>query len=162
MGKSRLQDELHRRNPFETLEQEAVLNLLRTGDLFLNRFGRLFREHGITDSQYNVLKILRDEGGPMPCLGIADRMVQVVPAITGLIDRLEKQELVVRRRCVNDRRVIYIDLTPQGTQLLASLDGPVLKMHQQLIGDLSENELRQLIRLLEKARVKVVEKPSAD
>ncbi len=152
MAEGRLQRELNRRNPFETPEQEAVLNLLRTGDLILNRFGRLFGEHNITDSQYNVLKILRDEGQPMPSLGIAGRMVQVVPAITGLIDRLEAKELVVRRRCVQDRRVVYVEITPLGTKLLAELDQPVLALHKQMVGKLSQPEVKQLSRLLEKAR----------
>ncbi|MCY2963540.1 MAG: MarR family transcriptional regulator [Planctomycetota bacterium] len=152
MAEGRLQRELNRRNPFETPEQEAVLNLLRTGDLILNRFGRLFSEHNITDSQYNVLKILRDEGQPMPSLGIAGRMVQVVPAITGLIDRLEAKELVVRRRCVQDRRVVYVEITPLGMKLLAELDQPVLALHTQMVGKLSQPEVKQLSRLLEKAR----------
>ena len=83
MTSGRLQRELKKRGPFESLEQEAMLNLLRTNDQFQNQFGRLFRENGLTSSQYNVLRILRGEGKPMPCLEVADRMIQVVPAITG-------------------------------------------------------------------------------
>lgn len=152
MASGRLQQELKKRNGFESLEQEATLNLMRTADLILNRFGRLFREFGITDSQYNVLRILRGEGKPLPSLEIAARMVQVVPAITGLIDRLEKQKLVERRRCTDDRRVIYIELTPKGAELLARLDQPVLDLHHQLLGHLSETQLKQLSSLSEKAR----------
>jgi len=149
---SRLQHELKKRNPFESLEQEAVINILRTNDQFENRFGKLFREYGITSSQYNVLRILRGEGTPLPCLEIADRMIQVVPAITGLIDRLEKQELVRRHRCDKDRRVIYIELTDKAQQLLTSLDQPVMDLHRTVIGHLTADELRELSRLLEKAR----------
>ncbi len=83
MSKSRLQDELKKKRPFELAEQEAILNILRTSDLFQNRFGRLLREYDLTQSQYNVLRILRGEGKPMPCLEIGDRMIQVVPAMTG-------------------------------------------------------------------------------
>ena len=148
----RLQQELKKRNPFESLEQEAVINILRTNDQFENRFGKLFREYGITSSQYNVLRILRGEGTLLPSLEIADRMIQVVPAITGLIDRLEKQELVRRHRCDKDRRVIYIELTDKGRELLALLDQPVMHLHREVIGHLTADELRELSRLLEKAR----------
>ena len=89
MSKNQLQNELKKKRPFDLLEQEAILNILRTNDQFQNRFGRLFREFDLTPSQYNVLRILRGEGKPMPCLEIADRMIQVVPAMTGLVDRLE-------------------------------------------------------------------------
>ena len=78
-----LQREIKKRHPFESPEQEAMLNLVRTNDRFQFRFARLFREYGLTPSQYNVLRILRGEGKPLPCLEIADRMIAAVPAITG-------------------------------------------------------------------------------
>jgi len=150
---SQLQRDLKKRSPFEQPEQEAILNLLRTSDLYQNRFGRLFREFDLTPSQYNVLRILLGEGKPLPCLEIASRMIQVVPAITGLVDRLEKQELVVRERCEQDRRVIFIDLTSKAKTLLAEMEASVNDLHLKLIGHLSPPELEELIRLLEKARV---------
>ena len=152
MSMSRLQQELGKKGPFESLEQESILNVLRTNDQFQNRFGRLFREYGLTPSQYNVLRILRGEGKPMPCLEIAERMIQVVPAMTGLIDRLEKQDLVTRKRCVEDRRVIYVDLTAKAKKLLKEMDAPVGELHRRLIGHLKPVELKELSRLLEKAR----------
>ncbi|MHC4879667.1 MAG: MarR family winged helix-turn-helix transcriptional regulator [Planctomycetota bacterium] len=157
MSGSRLQTELKKREPFESPEIEAILNILRTGDRFQNRFGRLFREFGLTTSQYNVLRILRGEGKPMPSLEIASRMVQVVPAITGLIDRLEKQELVRRERCTEDRRVVYVGLTEKARGILAQIDEPDRQLHKQLIGHLTRKELRELSRLLSKARESLAE-----
>ena len=152
MSGSKLQSELKKRKPFESPEIEAILNILRTGDRFQNRFGRLFREYGLTTSQYNVLRILRGEGKPMPSLEIASRMVQVVPAITGLIDRLENQELVRRERCTEDRRVVYVELTEKAQDILAQIDEPDRQLHRQLIGHLTRKELKELSRLLSKAR----------
>lgn len=147
-----LQDELKKREPFESKEQEAILNILRTSDLFHNRLGRLLREYSLTGSQYNVLRILRGEGKPLPSLEIASRLIQVVPAITGLIDRLEKQELVSRVRCEKDRRVVYVAITQKALEVLAQIDQPLMDMHQHLIGHLKQEELQQLIDLLEKSR----------
>lgn len=157
MSASRLQEEIKKREPFASAEQEATLNLLRTSDQLQNRFGRLFRKYGLTSSQYNVLRILRGEGQPLPSLEIAERMIQVVPAITGLIDRLEKQELVERRRCNDDRRVVYVEITEKGSRLLTEMDQPVNEMHIQLMGHLSQPELKELSRLLEKARMSLVD-----
>ena len=153
MSKSRLQVELKKKRPYDLPEQESILNILRTSDQFQNRFGRLFREYDLTHSQYNVLRILRGEGKPMPCLEIGDRMIQVVPAMTGLLDRLEKLELVKRERCTQDRRVVYIELTEKAKQLLNQMDAPVNELHKQLIGHLTQTELKELSRLLEKARL---------
>jgi MarR family transcriptional regulator, 2-MHQ and catechol-resistance regulon repressor len=152
MSKSRLQSELKKKRPFDSPGQEAMLNLLRTNDQFQNRFGRLFREFGLTSSQYNVLRILRGEGKPMPCQEIADRMIQVVPAMTGLLDRLEKQGLSTRERCSEDRRVIYVELMEKAKELLSQMDDPVSDLHERLIGHLKSTELKELSRLLEKAR----------
>ena len=149
---SRLQHEIKKKRPFDSPEQEAILNLLRTADQYGNRLGRLFRDYGLTSSQYNVLRILRGEGKPMPSLEIADRLIQVVPAITGLIDRLEAQGLVARRRCTEDRRVVYVEITRPALEILRRLDGPLEELHRTLIGHLTRGELRQLSTLLEKAR----------
>src|SRR5262245_11939826 len=120
-----LQREIKKRKPFESPEQEAMLNLARTNDQFSIRFARMFREYGLTGSQYNVLRILRGEGTPLPILEVADRLITAVPGITGLIDRLEAMNLVCRRRCDNDRRVVYVEITPKALELLARLDEPV-------------------------------------
>ena len=152
MSTARLQQELKKKKPFASPEQEAILNILRTSDRIDNRLGRLFREYGLTNSQYNVLRILRGEGKPLPSLEIADRMIQVVPAITGLIDRLEQQKLVVRQRSTEDRRVVYVEITRKALEILKELDKPLEELHQGLLRHLSRAELQKLSRLLEKAR----------
>lgn len=144
--------ELKKKRPFESLEQEAILNVLRTNDQYQLRFSRLLRPFGLTPSQYNVLRILRGEGAPLPILEIANRTITVVPGITGLIDRLEKEGFVARERCAKDRRVIYVALTDKGRSTLSALDEPLEELHEKLIGHLSKAELEELVRLLEKAR----------
>src|SRR5438128_11023570 len=122
MASGKLQRELKKRRPFESPEQEAMLNIVRTGDRLQIHFTRLFREHGLTPSQYNVLRILRGEGKPLPCLEIAERTLTVVPGITGLIDRLEAAGLVERERSASDRRVVFVALTDRARKLLDDLD----------------------------------------
>lgn len=148
----KLESELKKRRGFASPQQAAVVGLLRTNDLFQYRFGQLFREYGLTQPQYNVLRILRGEGAPLPCLEIAARMITVVPAITSLIDKLEKRGLVTRERCTEDRRVWYVALTEAGTELLTQMDGPVMGMHDKLCKGLNGSECAELIALLEKAR----------
>jgi DNA-binding MarR family transcriptional regulator len=148
----KLQHELKKKRPFEVPEEEAAISVLRTSDRIQICIARLLREHGLTPSQYNVLRILRGEGQPLPILEIASRTITVVPGITGLIDRLEQAGLVNRVRCETDRRVIYVALTNQGTRTLAGLDEPLVALHKRLLGALSAAELKELIRLLAKVR----------
>ena len=152
MTSPKLQHELKKRQPFACPEEEATLSVWRTSDRLQIRLDRLLRQHGLTASQYNVLRILRGEGKPLPILEIASRTVAVVPGITGLIDRLEQAGLVSRLRCDRDRRVIYVALTDHGAATLADLDEPLLALHRKLLGHLSQTEMKELIRLLEKVR----------
>lgn len=152
MTQPNLQTELKKKRPFESPEQEAALNVARTNDQLQIRFARLFREYGLTSAQYNILRIVRGEGKPLPILEIANRTVTVVPGITGLIDRLEQAGFVRRQRCDEDRRVIFVAITDKALQLLNDLDEPVLHLHQTLMATLSKSELKELSRLLEKVR----------
>ena len=153
MAKRKLQDELKKKRPFESAEEEAVLNIVRTSDQLQIRFARLLREHGLTSpTQYNILRILRGEAKPLPILEIASRTITVVPGITGLIDRLELAGFVNLVRCETDRRVIYVALTDQGVKTLADLDEPLHALHHKLLDHLSQGNLKDLTRLLEKLR----------
>jgi DNA-binding MarR family transcriptional regulator len=153
MTTRKLQHELKKKRPFESPEEEALLGVVRTSDQLQIRFARLLREYGLTSpTQYNILRILRGEGKPLPILEIASRAITVVPGITGLIDRLERAGFVNRLRCEKDRRIIYVALTDQGMTTLAALDEPLVALHHKLVGHLSQGELKELIRLLEKVR----------
>jgi DNA-binding MarR family transcriptional regulator len=147
-----LSAEIQLNRGFRSLEEEAMLNVWRTADRLEIHFTRLFREHGVTVQQYNVLRILRGAAGPLPCLEVASRMITMVPAITGLLDRLEAAAWVERTRSTTDRRVFNVALTPQGRRLLRSLDAPVDALHKELLGHMPPDALRQLIALATQAR----------
>ncbi|MEE9404762.1 MAG: MarR family transcriptional regulator [Algisphaera sp.] len=148
----KLAKQLKKRNDFDSVQQAVTISLLRTNDLFQHRFGKLFRDHGLTQPQYNILRILYGEGKKLPSLEIASRMITVVPAITGLIDKLETKGLVTRERCDQDRRVCYIALSTKGKKEIEKMKEPVVNMHQRLVGHLSNKDATQLFALLEKLR----------
>ena len=147
-----LQQELKKRGPFDSVAQEATLAVMRTSDLLENRLARLLREHALTLTQYNVLRILRGEGKPLPCLEVADRMIQVAPAITRVVDQLLALELITKTQSAYDRRVFEIELTPAAGRTLKRLDQPILDLHASLLSNVSKSDLKSLIRILEAVR----------
>lgn len=154
-GKARsgkLQRELKKRQPFESLAQEAWLNLVRTFSQVQIRFERFLAEYDLTGGQYNILRILRGEGQPLPILEIASRTINPVPGITGLIDRLEKAGWVRRERCTADRRVIFVAITDGALELLGKIDQPLHELHEDVMRPLSRSDRQQLIRMLELLR----------
>lgn len=156
MAHSSLADEIRKRGPFQSLQQEAYLNIARTNALLHEAFDRLFAQHGLCQTHYNILRILAGELAAgtdgVPALEVRDRLVTRVPDITRLVDKLEKQGLVQRRRGQDDRRNVLLSITPKGQHLLQELHEPVLQQHRQQLGHLTPDELTQLCRLLEKAR----------
>ncbi|GAA4455123.1 MarR family transcriptional regulator [Novipirellula rosea] len=152
MPPQNLQTELYRKQPFASLQQETLVSLLRTGDQLENRLARFFRDHDLTLTQFNMLRILQTEGRPLTCGEIKQQMIQVVPAITGVVDRLEKQGRVERQRCSEDRRVVYVSITPQGESLCNQAIPMLKKLESSLLKGLSQKELKQMIALLEKTR----------
>ena len=149
---SALAREIRQSKPFRSRRQEAALGLLKTADLLRARASKIIEPFGVTDQQYNVLRILRGAGGEgLPTLEIADRMIERAPGITRLIDRLEKKGLVSRRRCETDRRQVFCLLAPAGARLLNRMDAPVARM-DDLLRPLAGAELDTLIRLLDAIR----------
>ncbi len=117
-------------------------------------FQELMQQHGdLTSQQYNVLRILRGAGAQgLPTLEIGDRMVERTPGISRMIDRLERKGLVARTRAAEDRRQVLVTITDDGSALLKSLDRPIDKLTERVMGVLSETETRELVRLLDKLR----------
>lgn len=150
--RSALQAEIKKRDPFDVAEQEVFLNLAKTADYLQGDFARLFKTRGISQAQYNVLRILRGAGTELPCLEVAGRMISHLPDITRLVDRLEAGGLVERCRTQEDRRLVLVKITERGRQLLAELDEPTLDLHRRQLGHLSADEKAELNRLLVKAR----------
>jgi DNA-binding MarR family transcriptional regulator len=149
----RLRTEIHQTKPFASLEEEAFLNLQRTGDALLHGLEAALKPAGLSPSQYNVLRILRGaEAEGLACREVGERMVTRDPDITRLLDRLEARGLVMRARDREDRRVITVRITPEGLRLLQALEAPVAELPRRQLGPLGEAQLRTLIELLQVAR----------
>lgn len=150
---SRLQAEIKQRRPFASTAEEAAIAILRTADALRHHFGSVIEPHGVTLQQYNVLRILRgSHPEPLPTLEIGDRLIERVPGITRLIDRLEEKGLVARQRDADDRRRVNCSITSKGLELLTRLDPIVAAADRAAVGDLAEADSEALVELLERIR----------
>jgi len=148
-----LRTELKQTKPFRSLEEEAMLNIQRTAALLEHRLGEVLKAHGITGTQYNVLRILRGAGPSGLCRNeVRDRLVAQVPDVTRLLDRMEDAGFVDRERSEVDRRLVATRITKQGLKLLEQLDAPVADAHRDQLGHLTNAQLKALIELLGIAR----------
>jgi DNA-binding MarR family transcriptional regulator len=132
---------------FENAAQEAVVSLVVTAALVLQRMNDLLRKHGLTHDQYNVLRILR---GAHPTghsrLEVGKRLMSRAPDVTRLIDRLERQGLVERGWAPENRRHSIARITPAGLELLARVDPELLALQQAIVDGIPVEELQALSR----------------
>lgn len=148
-----LQSEIRQNLPFRSLAEEAHLSIIRTADILARAGAVLLKEHGLTSTQYNVLRILRGAGADgLPSGEVAERMVTREPDITRLLDRMEARGWVHRRKDPEDRRVTRAWITLAGRELADRLDTPVAEMQQRTIGKLGEAKLAALSDLLGSVR----------
>lgn len=150
---SDLQRELKQHKPFKSLKEEANLSIQRTAALLEHTFESALKPHGITATQYNVLRILRgSEPGGLCRNEIGARLVRQVPDVTRLLDRLEEARLISRQRGGTDRRYVTTRIMKAGLRLLDQLEHRIDEIHDEQLGHLDEAALRGLIRLLADVR----------
>lgn len=149
-----LKDEIGKSMPFESIEQEALLNCLRTADRLTHSAAVVLKPAGLTPTQYNVLRILRGSRPRALCCNEIAAMLIVRDAdLTRLLDRLQQRGLVHRQRGAEDRRHVQIAITDAGLDLLRSLDEPMRTLHTRLLGHMGVERLKLLSELLEQARL---------
>jgi DNA-binding MarR family transcriptional regulator len=138
---------------FSSVEEEAFLNLVQAADSLSRPMEALFKESALSPTQFNVLRILRSAGETgMPCGQICGQMITRDPDMTRLLDRMEKRELIARRRDRDDRRIVRARITPTALKLLAVLDEPLRDLHRRQLRHMNHDRLRTLIELLEQVR----------
>lgn len=157
--RSPLAVEIKKRLPFDSPLEELVLNIFRTHSILASRVESALKPFGLSGPKYNVLRILRgvsQNPDPahrrLPSLEIADRMITRVPDVTRLVDALVRDGLAERARCTQDRRVIYVGITPKGKRKIDALDAALPELHKELFAELSGEEVRRLNQLLDKVR----------
>jgi DNA-binding MarR family transcriptional regulator len=146
-----LRQEIRQRTPFSSIAEEAHLTLQRTVDDLTSAFAALFREHDLTPTQYNALRIVRGAGEEgLSTHEVGERLIKREPDVPRLLERLANAGLISRSRSGPDRRVTSCLLTPRGRRVLELLDQPVRELHRSQFAALSAEEQTMLVQLLQK------------
>ena len=134
---------------FENHKIKALLNIIYTANWITSSQNESFKGFGISQQQYNILRILRGANEPLKVQTIKDRMLERSPNATRLMDKLCAKDLIKRSPSEHDRRVVKIEITKQGLDLLNTIPSD---MNKELVKNLSESEAEQLSNLLDKMR----------
>jgi DNA-binding MarR family transcriptional regulator len=138
---------------FDSLFQEAYLNLWRTYDRLKALEDELFSGFDLSAQQYNALRLLEaSHPATVPTLTLGTRLISRAPDMTRMLDRLEERGLVHRERRPENRRVVEVGITSDGLKLLEQIAPAVQQCHKQQLGHLSAKDLKQLVELLQRVR----------
>lgn len=127
-----------------------IQDIVATADLFLRESTRLFRPHGLTASQFNVLNLLglaKDEAGYSQ-RELADLLVVDRSNVTGLVDRMETAGWVRRADDPADRRVYRVRLTAAGRKLWGKVAPGYADVVRQVTARLDERRMRDALEVL--------------
>jgi len=140
------------------------MHLLRTGDESARVIEANLARHAITQGRFGVLMILMNRcAGNSTTLGpaeLADAAGVSRATMTGLIDTLERDELVTREPDTVDRRMMLVRLTVKGRALLQEILPDHFKTMTLLMSPLSEFERQTLVQLLVKIQQQAIKFPA--
>lgn len=134
---------------FPNNKVKALLNIIYTANWISSIQNDFFKPFGISPQQFNILRILRGAGKAISVQNIKDRMLERAPNATRLMDKLCAKKFINRIPCPEDRRVVHIEITKKGLELLNVIDK---SFKDDLLENLSDKEALQLSDLLDKIR----------
>ncbi len=134
---------------FPNSKIKALLNIIYTANWISSNQNAFFKPFGISPQQFNILRILRGAGDPIKVQTIKERMLERAPNATRLMDKLCDKQLIERLPCPDDRRVVHIQITNKGLDLINEISK---EFKEDLLENLTEEESKQLSDLLDKIR----------
>ncbi len=131
--------------------QKAAINIIFSANWLTENIKRFLEPEDITPQQFNILRILRGSEKPLSTLQIRERMLDKMSDTSRIVDRLISKELVTKRVCSADRRMVDVTISEKGLKLLQKLDARSTEM-DNIISSLSPSEAKTLNKLLDKMR----------
>ena len=127
---------------------ELVSAVMATADAFLHESRRLFRPHGLSGAQYNLLNVVALSTAGLSQRELSDHLVVDRSNITGLLDRMEKAGWVRRTDHPVDRRVYRVVLTPAGRTLWEKVTPQYRAVVRQVTAGLPPRRMRDTLATL--------------
>jgi DNA-binding MarR family transcriptional regulator len=152
--------ELGMREGKDRVNEELVYNIAKVYGLIEAEIKSVLAEYDLSPAKFNILLVVKHVGGKngISQNNISSQLLVTTSNITRMLDKLEKDKLVLRSPLPGDRRVNLIKITEKGSYLLDKAWGPYKsKIDKKISGSLSINELNLLIKTLEKLTKNLME-----
>lgn len=141
-----------KQSKFKNEHQKVAINIFYTHGWLNSIHLSMFKKHGISPQQYNILRILRGQyPKPVTVNLLIERMLDKNSNASRLVEKLRLKNYAERTICKEDRRAVNVTITQKGLDLLKTLDS-VDDDLQKKLGNISISEAKKLNSLLDKLR----------
>jgi len=127
---------------------DLIIQVLSAANVMVKESHRLFRPHGLTEAQFNVLNVLGTAPAGVSQRELSDVLVVDRSNITGLLDRMEKLGWVRRSDHPSDRRVYLVTLTDEGRKLWGKVHPEYVAAVNRVTAVAPEAELKRTLETL--------------
>lgn len=125
-----------------------LIELLATSNTIWSASRPFFEPFDISDAQFNVLNLLAHATEPTSQRELAHQLLTDKSAVTGLVDRMERKELIRRKASPDDRRVYHLELTAKGLALWKKVRPVYLKEVERVFGAIPASQRETFLRQL--------------
>ena len=130
----------------------VFINLIKTDNMLIKYLNRSLSDYNLNMTDFSVLDLLFQKG-EQTIQKIAEKVMITSGSITYVINKLEKMELVFRRKDKDDSRISYIRLTSHGKEILISILPLQMEKINEVFSELSETDLVLLNNILKKINI---------
>lgn len=130
--------------------EEAIYSLALIYSIIDTRISSYLKKYHLTPGKFNILMAVKHQGGSegISQVDVSKHLIVTPSNMSKLIDKLEKDGLVLRSPLQGDRRVHVLNVTKSGADLLDEVWGGYIKTLQELYGELSQSKQKELATLL--------------
>lgn len=125
------------------------LRLLKAREAAMAFFRPLLQEIPLTEQQWRVIRAL-NEFEELESKQLAELCCILSPSLTGIINRLEQQGYIKRRKSSEDQRRILISLTDKAKDMFARMSPLLEERYQEMTERFSSRDMKKLEELLNK------------
>ena len=121
--------------------EKLMVAIVKASEIYQKKAGAIFRNYGLTFSQYNVLRVLNNSPNGKNTITITSRIMLVSGAnMTGIAKRLEKDGFIIRRSDTSDERITLLEITPKGKQTIKNISAAKDELIKTFINGFSEEK----------------------
>ena len=131
------------------IDEKVLVALVKASEIYKKDCDTIYKNYGLTFSQYNVLRVLANSKGGQNSVTVTSKIMLVSgPNMTGVAKRLEKNGFILRKHDSNDERITILEITPKGRRVIENIQAAHDENIANYLEGFSEEDKKGLLECL--------------